>query len=198
MIGEGIFTQDGQPWRHSRELLRRQFVRIQYQDLKVFEGPINNLLDELKSSSSGVVDLQPFFFRFTLTTTTSLIFGEPFAGLGLDDHEQFGDDFTYSGLVTAMRTRLADWCWLYSPPKFKKSCARVKEYAMHYVNHALTDMKENGVDEAFQRHPFIIDLYQELRDPVLVRDQLMNVLMAGRDTTACLLSWALWVPNCSR
>ena len=191
MIGEGIFTQDGEPWRHSREVLRRQFVRMQYQDLKIFEGPIDKLLAELKSSPSSVVDLQPFFFRFTLNTTTSLIFGEPFAGLDPTDHQQFDDNFSYCGLITAMCVRLADWCWLYNPPRFKKSCSMVKRYAMHYVNHALMDMHENGAEEASERHPFIIDLYQELRDPALVRDQLMNVLMAGRDTTACLLSWAL-------
>ena len=92
MIGEGIFTQDGHLWKHSRGLLRRQFVRIQYQDLKVFEGPINDLLDGLMSSS-GIVDLQPFFFRFTLATTTSLIFGEPFAGLDPTDHKIFWRKF---------------------------------------------------------------------------------------------------------
>ena len=28
---------------------------------------------------------------------------------------------------------------------------------------------------------------------MLVRDQLVHVLLAGRDTTACLLSWTLYV-----
>jgi hypothetical protein len=67
----------------------------------------------------------------------------------------------------------------------------VKGYAMRYLNHALKDMKENGEEAAFEHHPFILDLYKELKDPILVRDQLMNVLITGRDTTACLLSWAL-------
>jgi cytochrome P450 len=190
MIGSGIFTQDGNPWKHSRELVRRQFMRIQYQDVKVFDGPINDLLATL-ASSTGVVDLQPAFFRFTLATTTSLIFGEPFAGLDPKDHETFGENFDHASLISAMRLRLADWCFLYTPLKYKKSCNMVKRYAMHYVNHALKDMKENGEEAAQEHHPFILDLYKELQDPILVRDQLMNVLIAGRDTTACLMSWAL-------
>lgn len=109
MIGEGIFTQDGQPWKHSRELLRRQFVRIQYQNLKVFEGPTNGLLAGLKSTPNGIVDLQSFFLRFTLATTTSLIFGEPFAGLDPTDHAQFGEYFDYCAHILAMRIRLSDW-----------------------------------------------------------------------------------------
>jgi cytochrome P450 len=191
MIGEGIFTQDGQRWKHSRELLRRQFVRIQYQNLQVFEGPTNELLAGLRSAPSGIVDLQPFFLRFTLTTTTSLIFGEPFAGLDPTDHEKFGENFDYCAYLTAMRIRLSDWCWLINSPRFRKTCTAVKRYAMHYVNHALKDMEQDGLEAAAEQHPFIIDLYQELGDPILVRDQLMNVLMAGRDTTACLMSWSL-------
>ncbi|OCK99714.1 cytochrome P450 [Cenococcum geophilum 1.58] len=192
MIGEGIFTQDGHPWKRSRELLRRQFMRIQYQDVKVFEGPINNLLATL-SSSTGVMDLQPEFFRFTLATTTSLIFGEPFAGLDSTDHEVFAESFDYCSLISAMRLRLADLCFLYSPLKYKKACTQVKRYATYYVNHALKDKDENGEESAFERHPFILDLFKELQDPVLVRDQLMNVLIAGRDTTACLMSWAFYL-----
>lgn len=165
-------------------------MRIQYQDVKVFDGPIDDLLAIL-ASSTGVVDLQPEFFRFTLATTTSLIFGEPFAGLDPKDHDVFGRNFDYGSLISAMRLRLADWCFLYSPPKYKKACAMVKGYATRYVDHALKDMKENGEEEASEHHPFILELYQELKDPVLVRDQLMNVLIAGRDTTACLMSWAL-------
>ena len=156
-------------------------MRIQYQDVKVFDGPINDLLATL-ASSTGVVDLQPEFFRFTLATTTSLIFGEPFAGLDPEDHDVFGKNFDYGSLISAMRLRLADWCFLYTPPKYKKSCSMVKGYAMRYVNHALKDMKENGEEAAFEHHPFILDLYKELKDPILVRDQLMNVLIAGRET----------------
>lgn len=169
-------------------------MRIQYQDVKVFENPINDLLSIL-SSSTGVVDLQPEFFRFTLATTTSLIFGEPFAGLNSTDHEAFAEDFNYCSLISAIRSRLADFCFLYSPFKFKKACQQVKRYAMYYVDHALKDMKENGEQSASERHPFILDIFRELQDPVLVRDQLMNVLIAGRDTTACLMSWALYIPS---
>jgi cytochrome P450 len=185
-VTKSIVTQ----WKRSRELLRRQFVRIQYQDVKVFEGPINNLLATL-SSSTGVVDLQPEFFRFTLATTTSLIFGEPFAGLNPSDHETFAENFDYCSLIGTLRLRLANFCFLYNPPKFKRACTEIKRYATHYVNHALKDMEEKGEESASERHPFILDLYKELQDRILVRDQLMNVLIAGRDTTACLLSWSL-------
>ncbi|CAG8971372.1 hypothetical protein HYALB_00006921 [Hymenoscyphus albidus] len=154
------------------------------------EGPINTLLAEL-SSSTGCIDLQPSFFRFTLATTTSLIFGEPFAGLDPKAHEDFAENFDYTSLVSAMRLRLANFCFLLNPQKYKKACTQVKKYAKYYVEHALRDREENGEESAIKRHPFIIELFNELQNRHLFRDRLMNVLLAGRDTTGCLMSWAL-------
>lgn len=190
LLGEGIFTQDGRPWRHSREMLRHQFARINYQTMSSFDEPINKLIAEL-SSANGIVDLQPAFFRFTLVTTAALIFGEAVGDLGDDDEDTFAKCFDYALYICAIRLRLADFCWAYSPSVFRRSCSTVKRYANHFVQRALRDVKKNGEDEARERHLFILDLYKELKDPGLVCDQLVNVLIAGRDTTACLLSWVL-------
>ncbi|KAH0830859.1 hypothetical protein FOPE_02166 [Fonsecaea pedrosoi] len=35
-FGEGIFTQEGQAWKQSREMLRRRYTRIQARDLETF------------------------------------------------------------------------------------------------------------------------------------------------------------------
>lgn len=48
-----------------------------------------------------------------------------------------------------------------------------------------------GADPAAEKYPFIIDLWREMRDVDLVRDQLLHILVAGRDSTASLLSWTL-------
>lgn len=166
-------------------------MRIQYQNLKVFEEHVKTLADHLSCSTSGIVDLQPAFFRYTLATTTSLIFGEPVESLEDEEQELFADSFDYASLICAIRLRLADFHWAYTPSKFTKACGVVKRYANHFVNQALKNKQENGQQAASGRHAFILDLYDELKDPALVRDQLVNVLIAGRDTTACLMSWTL-------
>ncbi|RDW82928.1 hypothetical protein BP5796_04419 [Coleophoma crateriformis] len=193
LLGEGIFTQDGKPWRHSRELLRRQFVRIQYQNLKVFDEHINDLITGLIQADPGTVDLQPYFFRFTLATTTDLLFGEPVSTLGNDVQDTFGTNFDYASGICALRLRLADLHWLYKTKKFKDACNVVKKYAEFFVTQALKDREKNGQEAASERYPFILDLYEDLQDPALVRDQLVHVLIAGRDTTACLMSWAFFL-----
>ncbi|CZR65420.1 related to cytochrome P450 CYP4/CYP19/CYP26 subfamilies [Phialocephala subalpina] len=193
LLGEGIFTQDGKPWRHSREILRRQFVRIQYQNLKVFDEHIDDLISGLTAAGDGIVDLQPFFFKFTLATTTDLIFGEPVGTLGSDVQDTFGNNFDYASMVSALRLRLADFEWLYKPKKYREACAVVKQYADHFVAQALKARDEIGKEAAYEEYPFILDLYEDLKDPALVRDHLVHVLIAGRDTTACLMSWAMFL-----
>lgn len=194
MLGEGIFTQDGRPWKHSRELLRRQFVRIHRQDSKIFDEHVENLISNLRSTTgSGVVDLQPHLFRFTLATTTALIFGEPVFALPGAETDTFEKAFDYASYISAIRLRLADLEWLWKPAKFRAACDVVKEYASHFVQLALDDMEKNGEESASERHAFILELYKEMQDKVLVRDQLVHVLIAGRDTTACLMSWAFFL-----
>ena len=191
-IGEGIFTQDGTAWKHSREMLRRPFLKSHYQDLHGFGEHTENLLAELSfrelRSSNGVVDLQPLFFRFTLATTTALIFGQ--SAVGHEDGQQdFARDFDYASKITSLRARLQDFYWAYSPARYKAACRGIKDFANLFVRKALEEKNRTGPDS--DRYAFIQDLYDEMQDPALVRDQLVNVLLAGRDTTACLLSWTL-------
>ena len=190
MLGEGIFTQDGRAWKHSRELLRRQFVRIHQQDLKAFDYHVENLIDRLRSTA-GIVDLQPYLFRFTLNTTTAVLFGEPVGALSGEETDSFEKAFDYASYISAIRLRLADLEWVWKPAEYRKACAEVKKYASYFVQLALNDVGKNG-EAANEKHAFILELYKEMQDPELVRDQLIHVLIAGRDTTACLLSWTFF------
>lgn len=84
LLGHGIFTQEGSAWKHSRELLRKQFVRTQYKNLDHFREHVDNLLACLPQSG-GVVDLQPLFFKLTLDTTTALLLGHSVESLKADN-----------------------------------------------------------------------------------------------------------------
>lgn len=191
-IGEGIFTQDGAQWKHSRELLRRPFLKTHYQDLKGFKEPINNLLAAL-ASSTEVIDLQPLFFQFTLATTTSLIFGQPVESAEGDGKESFASNFDHASWITTLRSRLTDFYWAYNPAHYKAACRNIQAFADGFVKRALSANDKGRAGASTDRYAFIEDLYAELQDTRLVRDQLINVLLAGRDTTACLLSWTLYV-----
>ncbi|MCJ1315275.1 hypothetical protein MMC15_000592 [Xylographa vitiligo] len=186
MIGEGIFTQDGAPWKHSRELLRRQFVRMQYQNLEGFREHVENLVDAV-SASSGIVDLQPLFFRFTLNTTISMILGQSVEIFKHEIGDEFSKSFNKASLVTATRVRLGDLYWLYAPKGFSTACKTVKTYTDQFVRDALQQDRDQA--KVSDQYTFITDLMNEHQDLQLVRDQVINVLIAGRDTTAATMSY---------
>ena len=193
-LGEGIFTQDGSGWKHSRELLRRPFARMGYQDLKCFTDPVTNLISRLSvlSGQGEIVDLQPLFFRLTLATTTGVIFGQPVETFEGENQDAFASSFDYASNVSAIRLRLSELYWAYTPWRYRIACGNVKRYALEFVDQALLHRKE-AKPSVEGKYAFVEDLYSELKDPMLVRDQLVHVLLAGRDTTACLLSWTLYV-----
>ena len=192
-LGEGIFGQDGPTWKRSRDLIRRQFVRVQRQTLQVFTPHVDELVSTLREAAAGggIVDLKPFFFEYTLNTTTKLLFGEPHSSLPKEDRDALRDNFDFAALGVGIRVRLADLAPLYNTAKFKKACGVVRDWASFFANKALKYKDEVGEEKAGEKYSFIIDLWKEMRDAELVRDQLLHILIAGRDSTAALLSWTL-------
>ena len=193
LLGEGIFGQDGPAWKRSRELIRRQFARLQKQNLQIFTPYVDELVSGLRKGADAgrTVDVKPLFFDYTLNTTTKLLFGEPHSSLPEEQRSAVRDNFDYAAGGIGVRVRLADLAWLYNPTKFKKACTSVREWATFFASKAMRYKDEVGEDKAAEKYSFIVDLWRELRDEALVRDQLLHILVAGRDSTASLLSWTL-------
>lgn len=190
MIGEGIFTQDDAAWKGSREVLRRQFARMQYQNLKGFQEHLESLMENL-SSSSGITDLQPMFYRLTLDTTISMILEQPVECFKHELGDVFSKAFDKASLATATRVRLGDLFFIYRPKGFSKACEIIKTYVYDLVVDAL--QRESKCLAGDDAPSFITELHRDNLNLQLVRDQVLNILIAGRDTTAATLSYALLV-----
>lgn len=87
---------------------------------------------------------------------------------------------------------MAHLSFLYNTPSYRKSCKIVRRYADHFIENAFQYANHYGQEEATEKYPFIFDLHTEYKDRSLVRDQLVNVLLAGRDNTACTMSWTIF------
>jgi cytochrome P450 len=193
-LGDGIFTQEGSAWKRSRELMKRQFIRVQKDCPQNLMSNVEDLISTLRNASAdgNVVNLKPHFYDFTLGTTTTLLFGESLSALPDDERDAFRDAFDYASWVCGTRIRMADLAPLYNTTKFRKACKVVKDVVGHFLDRALKYKAEFGEDEAFKTYIFILELWKEMGDTARVRDQLLHVLLAGRDTTTCLLSWTFF------
>ncbi|KAF8860798.1 cytochrome P450 [Acephala macrosclerotiorum] len=195
LLGSGIFTQEGTAWKHSRELLRKQFVRAQYQNLDQFKEHVDNLINCLPDE--GVVDMQPLFFNLTLDTATALLFGKSVYSLRADldqekENRYFSENFNTAQEGLAKRFRIAPWHFFYNPAHFRRACSNVHQFIERYIQQRNLEFKteEDGSDGSYG---FIDQVARESHGMEDLRDQLLNVLLAGRDTTACCLSWTIYL-----
>lgn len=194
-MGSGIFTQDGAEWKHSRALLRPQFTSNRHQNFEEIKKCVESLLQQVPAD--GIVDLQPLFFRLTFDTTTFLLFGETMSSLASNEiagqESEFSKAFNLGQEYLSHRGRLGPFYWLANTPKFRKACKTSHSFVDAAVQRALDTaekMEEQSTDSDKQ-YVFIDALVRETRDKKALRDQCLNVLLAGRDTTACCLTWTL-------
>jgi cytochrome P450 len=198
MFGDGIFTQEGASWKHSRELLRPEFAHKHYDGLEVFRQSVDDLIAAVPKSG-GVTDLQPLFFRLTLDITTAFLFGESVQSLRSPDtagEKSFADAFNTAQEYVAKRFRLLDLYWMIGGTKFRRACTTVHEFADHIIDRNL--QKKRNHDAGFGNDTFLDAVARSMPDREALRSQIINILVAGRDTTACLLSWTLYdtLPYC--
>jgi hypothetical protein len=80
--------------------------------------------------------------------------------IGDEDQDTFTNNFDYASLICAIRLRLADLHWLYTPSKFTKACGIVKDYSSYFAKQALKDLKDSGEEAYSGRYAFILNLYK--------------------------------------
>ena len=196
LLGHGIFTNDGTDWKHSRELIRPNFARDQVADLDNFEEHLNLMIDAIPKDGKTTIDLQELFFALTIDTATEFLFGESTNVLLKRDspksrsNVKFAEAWHRSQMEVLNKVRSSFFHrW---PRQFRKDIDIVNDYVGKYVQQGLQYRKTFICDPATAvskspRYVFMQELVKAIDDPVRIRDEMLNVLLAGRDTTASLL-----------
>jgi cytochrome P450 len=157
----------------------------------VFHDSVEDLLDYL-ATADGIVDLQPLFFRLTLDVTTAFVFGESVRSLKAPEsagEQTFAEAFNTAQQYVMKRFRLLDLYWLIDGTKFRQACRNVIQFADQIIARNLSSTPEN--EKSQDEDLFLQAVAKKTPNRDALRGQAVNVLIAGRDTTACLLSWTL-------
>ncbi|KAH3917960.1 hypothetical protein HBH56_047170 [Parastagonospora nodorum] len=194
LLGEGIFDTDGERWASSRALVRPSFTREQIADLASLEDLIQDLFVLLPRDGRTVVDLQDAFFRYTLDSATEFLFGQAVGSLkGHSSDQKFAQAFKYAQEAIITRGALGPLSMFWRDRKANE-CNRIcRDFARQFVDDAIHMSQSMKQDEA-QNEPgkrkrviFSYELASRTNDPERILDEVMNLLVAGRDTTASLL-----------
>lgn len=193
LLGRGIFTSDGSAWQHSRDLIRPNFVRSQVADLETLEIHVAQLIKCIPKDGS-TTDLQDLFFQLTIDSATEFLFGESTNTLTGSDgfKRRFAQAFNRSQEEIASGIRRGKINKFFRTKQFVEDCRFVHDFVDTYVEKGLAyrralDSKEEK-EKDLGRYVFLHELVKATTDPLQIRSELLNVLLAGRDTTASLLS----------
>lgn len=200
VLGDGIFTLDGAGWKHSRAMLRPQFAREQVSHVTMLEPHVQQVIRRVKASNGEKFDLQLLFFKLTIDSGTEFLFGESCSSLrddiadyadlpGPSEMEQFPKAFNTSQMYLLMRMGLQNLYFLLNTREFKNCNKIVHKFADYYVDKALQATPEEVEKNSQGGYVFLYELVKQTRDPKVLRDQCLNILVAARDTTAGLMSF---------
>lgn len=210
LLGNGIFTAEGEAWSHFRRQLRPQFSKSQVSDMEAADRHLGILFKALPEENAlGWVegaDLLPLLYRFTMDVSSEFLFGESINSQSTALHSQdsgntkdlekeldFVEAMNYAQNFVMWRIRLGALQSIFSIKKFKKACKTVKDFADHFVRIALDPDHKRPPTLPGQKpkYVFLDELVAETRDPIELRDQVLHIMVAGRDTTSALLCFTI-------
>ncbi|KAH9894450.1 cytochrome P450 monooxygenase pc-3 [Cubamyces lactineus] len=220
VLGIGVFNADGEMWKFHRQMTRPYFSRDRITHFEMFDRHAEQLLSKLKERFRGghAVDFQDAISRFTLDSATEFLFGkcvnsldselpyahnDPIAPKLLkekDAAERFSAAFTGAQEVIAMREKIG-WMWHLQELFHDKS-----EEHMRVVDAFLKPILEEAIaknraakarsakfGEEDEEETLLDHLVKITDDPVVLHDETLNILIAGRDTTAATLTFAVYL-----
>lgn len=204
-LGNGIFTADGNQWKHHRKVASNMFSRNLMRHgtaiaIKQVKKVVTKLERHLSSNaSSDPVDIQDIFFRMTIDVFASIAFGvELDSTLGENQHP-FA--IAFDEVQNLSQKRFKDPFWRISrffqstqaEKRIRSSVKVIDNFASEVIRGRRRDAS-NGENIG----PDLLSRFLDTKDPNLIpaeaelRDIVMNFMIAGRDTTACALSWTMY------
>lgn len=187
-LGDSIFTTDGKQWSDSRNLIRPMFIREKVADLDLVEEHVQKLMTLLGPGDGRMVELDKLFFRFSLDASTHFLYGQSVNSLD-NPNTEFATAFDDVQRVQVLEGRLGPFRHWYPKGAKRAGLKKLEKFMQPIIDAALELSPQELETKLSKSDTFIHSLARFTRDKKVMRDQIMSLLLAGRDTTACTLSW---------
>ncbi|KAI1092701.1 cytochrome P450 monooxygenase CYP539B5 [Rostrohypoxylon terebratum] len=191
-LGDSIFTTDGKLWHDSRSLIRPMFIKDRVSDLATFEKWMTKFLTKLPPQGQ-TVDIMDLFYRMTLDVTTDFLLGASVDNLG-NPRSEFAQAFNDVQRIQMLVTSIGPFETFVSRRRYYEGIRIIDELIMPYIDKALALPQEEleKLSNSDKDFTFLHNIVRYTRNRQVLRDQIIAVLLAGRDTTAATLSWAFY------
>jgi cytochrome P450 len=208
VLGRSIFAVDGKAWHSARETMRPLFSRENVSRLELLEQHVQVMLRIIETRDRGLttdsegrawsapVSLAALLPCFTMDSATELFLGQSTHSLSAmltEQHQNEEDTFNHAfermlGIL-GTRMRLRNLYWLYGNSELKK-CVKTLHNFVDRAMDSADQARDQGSSQI--RYDFLESLRTRCIDRAEVREQVLGLLAAGRDTTASLIAWVLY------
>ncbi|KAK3840784.1 MAG: cytochrome P450 [Linnemannia gamsii] len=206
-LGSGIFNADGETWKSQRQIARPHFQTSEFKDAALINKHVDQLLividKHIASKPDTPLEVQNLYCRFTLDEASEFLFGATVDALK-NEQTEFSTAFNYAQTITAWRFRIPGWKYILPRRKLMTEIKKLDDFVYKIIDDARVrqaaraqEKKTKDEDEVDSRRDTLLDHFLSQQDEdgfdnKYLRDMLLNFLLAGRDTTASLLSWTTW------
>ena len=193
-LGGGIFGTDGPEWEHSRAALKPSFNRSQMRDTQTLAKHADNLISRIPDGE--LIDLADLFPLFTMDVGTEMLFGESVGSLEpakAQEAKEFTAAFDHivktmsKHMTLPITTKLPD-------PELRRSVKFVDKFATEVIDRTVHNEKrsEAEINQLGDKYVFPTELAKIGMPSEKIKIEVINIMVAGRDTTAALLSVLWW------
>ncbi|TRM60432.1 cytochrome P450 [Schizophyllum amplum] len=220
LLGSGVFNSDGDMWKFHRTMTRPFFNKDKISHFDNFDRHANDIIRLAKEriAEGYPIDFQDMVARFTLDSATEYLFGYDVnsSGAGLPyppgapssnppeffahSSNRFVAAFGEGQNLTAMRVRVGPGWRLYEAWKDKVQPCR--DVVDGFVNEILADSALQKADIEAKKatsetkpgddDTLLSHLMKYTQDRRMLTDEIVNLLVAGRDTTSGTLSFGIY------
>jgi unspecific monooxygenase len=197
MLGEGLLIAEGRAWKHQRRTLAPAFTpRAVTTLIPHMVAVTDETIANLRRSGGGAVDLREIMQRMTLE-----IAGRTMFSFGMERHGATLRDFVMEYADRLARPNFLDLVlpanWP-TPRDFPR--ARFRKRWTDFVGMLMAERRAAGKQEGAPARD-LFDLMNAARDPetgeafseAQLGDQVATMILAGHETTATALFWALYL-----
>lgn len=221
VLGSGVFNADGDMWKFHRSISRPFFNRERVTDFEIFaqhsDAAISLMLSRARAGYP--VELQDLTGRFTLDSATDFLFGTcvnsleselPYPGELANNGSKIRNDKTplsnadeFIRAFNEAQVIISDRVWIGAIwPLFEfwkdrsvEPMKVISSFIDPILSQALSKKKERkalGDGDESEQATLLDHLVTQTDDTKVIKDEIMNIIVAGRDTTSTTLSYLLY------
>ncbi|KAF7978575.1 hypothetical protein HWV62_45513 [Athelia sp. TMB] len=216
VLGTGVFNSDGDMWKFHRSMTRPFFSRDRISDFDNFERHAALAIDAMRARlrSGHAVDFQDLIARFTLDSASEFLLGKnvkaledalpyPHNAPGIhvkqtSHAEEFSVAFADAQFIISQRANVG-WMWPITEIMGDKTKAPMKVvdgFLWPIVDEAIAKNQERAEhgkvfskEEVGEESTLLDHLVNLTSDREVIKDEILNIMIAGRDTTAATLTF---------